>query len=118
MILRQNIIQLAAVDTNAGNRCDCNLQARHGEDEYRRRVEKAKEYIVAGDIIQTVISQPFLCEPPRDLLSLYRAQRYINPSPYLFFLHLDGTALVGSSPETMVRLENSAFEESILEFSL
>ena len=37
---------------------------------------------------------------------LYRAQRYINPSPYLFFLHMGDTALVGSSPETMVRMEN------------
>lgn len=104
--LLQNIIQLAAVNTDAGDRCNCALQARHPDDEYRRRVEKTKEYIVAGDIIQAVISQPFECEPPRDLLSLYRAQRYINPSPYLFFLHLDGIALVGSSPETMVRLEN------------
>lgn len=104
--MRQNIVQLAAVDTNAGMHCNCTLQARHAEDEYRRRVEKAKAHIVAGDIIQTVISQPFVCEPPRDLLSLYRAQRYINPSPYLFFIHLDGMALVGSSPETMVRLEN------------
>ena len=104
--LLQNIIQLAAVNTDAGNHRNFTLQARHPEDEYRRRVEKTKEYIVAGDIIQAVISQPFECKPPRDLLSLYRAQRYINPSPYLFFLHLDGLALVGSSPETMVRLEN------------
>jgi len=104
--LLQNIIQLAAVNTDAGNHRNFTLQARHPDEEYRRRVEKAKAYIVAGDIIQTVISQPFECKPPRDLLALYRAQRYINPSPYLFFLHLDGLALVGSSPETMVRLEN------------
>ena len=76
------------------------------EDVFRRRVEVVKEHIRAGDIIQAVISQPFVCRPPGDLLSLYRAQRYVNPSPYLFFLHLDGTALIGSSPETMVRLEN------------
>ena len=65
-----------------------------------------KEYIRSGDIIQAVISQPFECGTPPDLLGLYRAQRYINPSPYLFFLHLDDTTLIGSSPETMVRLEN------------
>ena len=69
-------------------------------------MEKAKEYIRAGDIIQAVISQPFVCDSPPDLWTLYRAQRYINPSPYLYFFHLDGVALVGSSPETMVRLEN------------
>ena len=73
---------------------------------YPNMVRKTKEYIREGDIIQAVISQPFSCESPPDLWSLYRAQRFINPSPYLYFLHLGGTALVGSSPETMVRLEN------------
>ncbi len=77
------------------------------DEAFRRKVLKTKEYIRAGDIIQAVISQLFTCNPAPDLLSLYRAQRYINPSPYLFFLHLDKTALIGSSPETMVRLENS-----------
>jgi anthranilate synthase component 1 len=70
-------------------------------------VAKVKEHIRKGDIIQAVISQPFQCQAPDDLLALYRAQRYINPSPYLFFMHLGNTALAGSSPETMVRLENN-----------
>ena len=73
---------------------------------YRQRVVRTKEYIRAGDIIQSVISQPFTAPAPADPLALYRAQRYINPSPYLYFLHLDDQVLVGSSPETMVRLEN------------
>jgi anthranilate synthase component 1 len=76
------------------------------EDTFRSRVRTVKDYIVAGDIIQAVISQPFVCKRPPDLWSLYRAQRYVNPSPYLFFLHLGDLAMVGSSPETMVRLEN------------
>ncbi len=76
------------------------------DDVYRSLVKKVKEYIYAGDVIQTVISQPFVCSPAPDLWTLYRAQRYINPSPYLFFLKLNGTSLIGSSPETMVRLEN------------
>jgi len=76
------------------------------EEDFRRRVRRVKAHIREGDIIQAVISQPFVGRPPEDLLALYRAQRYVNPSPYLFFLHLDDTALVGSSPETMVRLEN------------
>jgi anthranilate synthase component 1 len=75
-------------------------------DRYRSLVRKVKEYILAGDVIQTVISQPFGCSPAPDLWSLYRAQRFINPSPYLYFLHLDGVTLIGSSPETMIRLEN------------
>jgi len=82
------------------------IQTRLDDDDYRHRVQKVKAYITAGDVIQTVISQPFTCQPPKDLWSLYRAQRYVNPSPYLFFLHIGGTTLIGSSPETMVRLEN------------
>jgi len=73
---------------------------------YRSLVDAVKTYIHAGDVIQTVVSQPFVCSPAPDLWTLYRAQRYINPSPYLFFLKMNGTALVGSSPEAMVRLEN------------
>jgi anthranilate synthase component 1 len=73
---------------------------------YQDHVRKTKEYIRSGDIIQAVIAQPFVCDAPPDLWALYRAQRYINPSPYLFFMHLDLVTLIGSSPETMVRLEN------------
>jgi len=73
---------------------------------FRDMVKRVKTHIRAGDVIQTVISQPFTCQAPEDLWMLYRAQRYINPSPYLFCMHFADTALVGSSPETMVRLEN------------
>ncbi len=73
---------------------------------YQSNVGRVKEYIRAGDIIQSVISQEFSCTPAPDLWSLYRAQRFINPSPYMYFLHLGEMALVGSSPETMVRLES------------
>ena len=73
---------------------------------YRDRVSRVKEYIRAGDIIQAVVSQPFACPAPVDPWTLYRAQRFVNPSPYLYFLHFEELTLVGSSPETMVRLEN------------
>jgi anthranilate synthase component 1 len=76
------------------------------EADFRAQVAKVKDHILAGDVIQTVISQPFTCDHPPDSLSLYRAQRYINPSPYLFYLDLGDGVLVGSSPETMVRLES------------
>ena len=76
------------------------------EGDFRQQVKQVKQHIEAGDIIQAVISQSFICAHPPDLIALYRAQRFINPSPYLFFVHLDGMALIGSSPETMVRLEN------------
>jgi anthranilate synthase component 1 len=73
---------------------------------FRASVARIKDYIEEGDVIQTVISQPFSCLEPPDPLLLYRAQRYVNPSPYLYFLRLADEVLVGSSPETMVRLEN------------
>ncbi|MCF8110957.1 MAG: chorismate-binding protein [Desulfobacteraceae bacterium] len=74
---------------------------------YKKNVETVKSQIRQGEIIQAVISQPFVASSiPADPTALYRAQRYINPSPYMFFMHLDDTVLVGSSPETMVRLEN------------
>jgi anthranilate synthase component 1 len=70
-------------------------------------VLKAKEYIVAGDIMQVVLSQrlsiPFAAEP----LDLYRALRCLNPSPYMYYLNLDDFHIVGSSPEILVRLEDN-----------
>ncbi len=69
-------------------------------------VQRVLHHIHEGDVIQTVISQPFRCPAPRDPLMLYRMQRFVNPSPYLFYMRLGGTTLIGSSPETMVRLEN------------
>ncbi len=73
---------------------------------FRAMVDTVKEHIYKGDVIQAVISQEFVGEPPADLLGLYRAQRFVNPSPYMYFLRLGGLVLAGSSPETMVRLEH------------
>jgi anthranilate synthase component 1 len=84
----------------------------HGEttrfparEAYEESVHRAKEYIRAGDAFQIVISQR--AERPTDVsaLALYRSLRRINPSPYHFLLELDGIALVGSSPETLVKLD-------------
>jgi anthranilate synthase component 1 len=72
--------------------------------EYFAMVEKAKEYIRAGDIFQVVPSQRFSLPFTLPPIALYRALRRTNPSPYMFFLDLEGFSLVGSSPETLVRL--------------
>jgi anthranilate synthase component 1 len=74
-------------------------------DAFCEMVAAIKRHIVRGDVIQTVVSQEFVGTPPSDLLGLYRAQRFVNPSPYMYFLRLGDTVLAGSSPETMVRLE-------------
>ncbi len=95
------------VEAGAGRPVDlCAVTAEYAEDSFREKVRITKGHIRRGDIIQAVISQPFSCSPAPDLWTLYRAQRYINPSPYLYFLHIGDMALIGSSPETMVRLEN------------
>jgi anthranilate synthase component I len=86
------------------------LRSNMSEEEFKAKVEKAKEYIVAGDIIQVVLSQRFHSDNGIDPVDLYRALRYVNPSPYLFFLKLDETFLIGSSPEVMVRLEEGVAE--------
>ncbi|AQQ70777.1 Anthranilate synthase component 1 [Limihaloglobus sulfuriphilus] len=85
---------------------DMTLKPLVEKDTFIERVEYVKEQIKAGEIIQCVISQPFVSDAPKDVISLYQAQRYINPSPYMYFIHLGGTVLIGSSPETMVRVEN------------
>ncbi len=81
------------------------LAAELPPEQFRQQVTAVKEYIRGGDIIQAVISQEFGGPAPEDILGLYRAQRFVNPSPYLYFMHLADTVLAGSSPETMVRLE-------------
>lgn len=78
----------------------------HGPETYKGMVEQVKRHICEGDVIQCVVSQSFVGPAPDDLVSLYRAQRYVNPSPYLFFLKAQGCTLIGSSPETMIRLDN------------
>jgi anthranilate synthase component 1 len=73
-------------------------------EQYREMVTRAKEYIAAGDIFQVVLSQRF--ETPFTLppFTLYRALRRVNPSPYLYYLNFSDFAVVGSSPEILVRL--------------
>ncbi|MDR3395187.1 MAG: anthranilate synthase component I [Parasulfuritortus sp.] len=80
-------------------------ESEFGEEGFKAAVEKAKRYITDGDVMQVVLSQrmsrPFNAHP----LSLYRALRSLNPSPYMFYYDMGGFHVVGSSPEILVRLE-------------
>lgn len=78
------------------------VTSNHTRESYRAMVERCKEYIGAGDIIQVVPSQRFAAETSADPFDVYRALRSINPSPYMFYLQLDGTVVCGSSPEILV----------------
>jgi anthranilate synthase component 1 len=77
-----------------------------GEKEFKNAVSEVKKYIEAGDVMQVVCSQrmsiPFTADP----VSLYRAIRHLNPSPYLYYLNLADFQIVGSSPEILARLED------------
>jgi anthranilate synthase component 1 len=75
--------------------------------EHERRVRRAQEYIRAGDAFQIVVAQRAERPTSASALELYRARRRVNPSPYLFLFELEELALVGSSPETVVKCEGT-----------
>jgi len=104
--LRQNALP------NLSNQVDTPLQesdfvSHYGEAQFLHDVEKMRDYIFSGDIMQAVISQrmsaPFTAPP----INLYRALRSLNPSPYMYFLNLGDHHIVGSSPEILARLEEN-----------
>ena len=77
-----------------------------GLEDYCAMVERTKEYIIDGDIFQAVISRRFEADFGGSLLDAYRVLRTTNPSPYMVFMRIDGTELMSTSPETLVRLQN------------
>src|SRR5205807_8026109 len=81
------------------------------EAQFVDAVHKAKEHIAAGDAYQIVLARRLDCRLQADPFTVYRALRTINPSPYLFFLRLGKTTIVGSSPEVLVRVEGDRIEE-------
>ena len=78
-----------------------------GEKEFKQSVNKIKEYIKAGDVMQVVLSQRMSVPFTSDPVELYSSIRHLNPSPYLYYLNLDEFHIVGSSPEILARLEDS-----------
>jgi anthranilate synthase component 1 len=81
------------------------VQAEFAEDAFMQAVERAKRYIYEGDIMQVVLSQRVSHAYPASPLSLYRALRALNPSPYMFYYDMGAFQVVGASPEILVRLE-------------
>ncbi len=85
-------------------------QVNFKDDEFMKAVEKAKEYIRNGDVIQVVLSRrfekPFYGEP----ITLYRALRHVNPSPYMYYLDYQDFQIIGASPEVLVRVEEGKIE--------
>ena len=95
------------------------IESQTKKKDFLKAVERAKEYIAAGDVFQVVLSQRFDVEPGVEPFSVYRALRIVNPSPYMYFLRfgLDddankdiATHIVGSSPELLVRVQGQRVE--------
>jgi anthranilate synthase component 1 len=87
-----------------------NFRSNLTQEGFQKAVTKAKEYIKAGDIIQVVLCQRLETETATDPFEIYRALRFVNPSPYMFYLELEDLRVIGSSPETMVRLTGDTIE--------
>jgi anthranilate synthase component 1 len=96
----QDAIDLSEID----------IESNFTKKRFEEIVEKSKDYISAGDIFQVVLSQRFCVEVETDPVTLYRALRSINPSPYMFLLNFKGFHLVGTSPEILVRCEDGRVE--------
>jgi anthranilate synthase component 1 len=89
-----------------GTRQDLTLTANMDRAQFENIVGRAKQYIEQGEAIQVVLSQRFhtdLCSEP---FEIYRALRRVNPSPYMYYLQLNGETVIGASPEVLVRLED------------
>ena len=98
--------EIRPLDAGAGEAgtCRSNMSA----DNFKDAVERAKEYVRAGDVLQVVLSQRLETECPADPFDVYRALRTINPAPYMYYLKLNGTCLAGSSPEPLVKVEGDS----------
>ncbi|MFA5114610.1 MAG: anthranilate synthase component I [Candidatus Omnitrophota bacterium] len=91
---------------NAGRGSRVRMTSNFTKEGFCRMVSRAKKYIRRGDIIQVVLSQRFRFKIKKPWFEIYRSLRSINPSPYMFFLKLKDFALIGSSPEILVRSQD------------
>jgi len=107
-IHRQLSIPLSLPDLDAGG--EFQWQSNFTKSEFEKQVEKAREYIAAGDIFQVVLSQRFSTEFKEDPFRIYRMLRVLNPSPYLYFFDNPDLEIIGSSPEMLVRVEKGIIE--------
>jgi anthranilate synthase component 1 len=94
----------------AGGKSEVKARSNTGRERHCRAVEKAKEYILAGDIFQVVLSHRLDLRLPAEPFEVYRRLRTINPSPYLFYLKLDRDIVLGSSPEMLVKVDGRNVE--------
>ena len=92
------------------NETDVTVRSNFEKQDYLAAVARSKEYIAAGDIFQVVLAQRFEVDLPTTPFEIYRALRIVNPSPYMYFLKMPDTSIVGSSPEMLVRVREQEIE--------
>jgi len=102
--LRSPLPQTAVEEIELGKRLDVVPKSNFTQEGFENAVRKCREYILAGDIFQVVLSQRFEVETESDPLEIYRTLRVVNPSPFMFFVRTPSCTLVGSSPEVMSRV--------------
>ncbi len=108
--IRKPVHANLAKESSAGSAAAHVFTSNVEKEQFTCMVNRAKEYILAGDIIQVVLSQRFHTTTQLPPLVLYRALRHINPSPYLFYLKLGDIIQIGSSPEILVRKTGNQIE--------
>ena len=104
--LKAPVPELPALNLKGSGLDESAFVSSFGEDNYKAAVNKVKDYILAGDVMQVVPSHRLSMDFDTEPLNLYRALRCLNPSPYMYFLDLDDFHIVGSSPEILARLED------------
>ena len=102
----RRLLQEPLTVQTASSKEHVNVQSNFQREDFEEAVRTCKEYIKAGDIFQVVLSQRFSRKIKVPPFNIYRALRKVNPSPYLYFVRNEGVAIVGSSPELLVRVEN------------
>jgi len=93
-------------DIPVKTQCEHDFASSYGYETFHRDVDRIKEYILAGDSMQVVLSQRLSKDFSAEPINLYRALRCLNPSPYMYFMNLDDHHVVGSSPEILARFED------------
>jgi anthranilate synthase component 1 len=101
----EEVVDSAVALAPAFNEKHVEMKSNFKKEEFLACVERAKEYIFAGDIFQVVLSQRFECKMDADPFNVYLALKEINPSPYMYFLDFEDMKIVGSSPEILVKAD-------------
>ncbi len=109
-LLRDQVPRTFYEESQKGTSTTHDFSSNMASETFHGMVERAKEYIRAGDVIQVVLSQRFHTKTELNPTTLYRALRHINPSPYLFYLKFGDLVQIGSSPEILVRKEGDNIE--------